>query len=251
MILVEASGAVHVEPARAREVYDVSGAGDTVIAVLALARASGIELPQAVRLANAAAGIVVSKLGTATAEFDELMLDLSRDIRNASWQEAKRFTATEAETLVRNWKSRGLVVGFTNGVFDLVHAGHVALLAKARAQCDRLIVALNTDGSVRRLKGPARPVNTLADRSSVIGAIEAVDAVVDFDDDTPLDLIKRLVPDVLFKGADYTVDRVVGADEVRAAGGWVVLVDLIEGRSTTATISRLQAPAGTRRRAAR
>jgi D-beta-D-heptose 7-phosphate kinase/D-beta-D-heptose 1-phosphate adenosyltransferase len=251
MILVEASGAVHVEPARAREVYDVSGAGDTVIAVLALARAAGIELPQAVRLANAAAGIVVSKLGTATAEFDELMLDLSRDTRNASWQEAKRFTAAEAETLVRNWKSRGLVVGFTNGVFDLVHAGHVALLAKARAQCDRLIVALNTDGSVRRLKGPERPVNTLADRSSVIGAIEAVDAVVDFDDDTPLELIKRLAPDVLFKGADYTVDRVVGADEVRAAGGRVVLVDLIEGRSTTATISRLQAPAGTRRRAAR
>jgi D-beta-D-heptose 7-phosphate kinase/D-beta-D-heptose 1-phosphate adenosyltransferase len=241
MLLVEASGGVHLEAARAREVYDVSGAGDTVIAVLALACASGHSLPQAMRLANTAAGIVVSKLGTATVELDELMLELSRDVRDKEWHHAKYYSAAEAETLVRRWKSRGLRVGFTNGCFDIVHAGHVALLAAARAQCDRLIVALNTDPGVRRLKGPKRPVNGLADRSAVIAAVESVDAVISFDDDTPLELIRRLQPDVLVKGGDYTIDGVVGAAEVQAAGGRVVLVDLVEGRSTTRLIDAIRA----------
>jgi D-beta-D-heptose 7-phosphate kinase / D-beta-D-heptose 1-phosphate adenosyltransferase len=243
MMLVEASGATHLEPARAREVFDVSGAGDTVIAVLALARAAGHKLPEAMRLANIAAGIVVSKLGTATVELDELMLELSRDVRDTGWQKAKHYTPDEAETLVRQWKGRGLKVGFTNGVFDIVHAGHVALLAAARAECDRLIVALNTDASTRRLKGPTRPVNPLADRSAVIAALEAVDGVVSFDTDTPLPLIERLLPDVLIKGGDYTVETIVGSSEVIAAGGRVAVVDLVEGRSTTATITRLQRPA--------
>ncbi|HEY1797651.1 MAG TPA: D-glycero-beta-D-manno-heptose-7-phosphate kinase [Stellaceae bacterium] len=243
MMLVEASGAIHVEPARAREVFDVSGAGDTVIAVLALARAAGHTPAEAMRLSNIAAGIVVSKLGTATVELDELMLELSRDVRDKGWQQAKHYTVDEAETLVRQWKGRGLKVGFTNGVFDIVHAGHVALLAAARAECDRLIVALNTDASTRRLKGPTRPVNALADRSAVIAALEAVDGVVGFDADTPLGLIERLLPDVLVKGGDYTVESIVGAGEVQDAGGRVVVVDLVEGRSTTATITRLQAPA--------
>ncbi|HEX3884693.1 MAG TPA: D-glycero-beta-D-manno-heptose-7-phosphate kinase [Stellaceae bacterium] len=242
MMLVEASGATHVEGARAQEVYDVSGAGDTVIAVLALAHAAGQALPEAMRLANLAAGIVVSKLGTATVELDELMLELSRDVRDKSWHHAKHFSVDEAETLVRRWKGRGLTVGFTNGVFDIVHAGHVALLAAARAQCDRLIVALNSDAGTRRLKGPTRPVNPLLDRSAVIAAIEAVDGVVSFEDDTPLGLIARLLPDVLIKGGDYTVETIVGAEEVIAGGGRVVVVDLVEGRSTTATITRLQAP---------
>jgi D-beta-D-heptose 7-phosphate kinase/D-beta-D-heptose 1-phosphate adenosyltransferase len=243
MMLVEASGATHVEPARAREVFDVSGAGDTVIAVLALARAAGHSLPEAMRLSNIAAGIVVGKLGTATVELDELMLELSRDVRDTGWQQAKHYTIDEAETLVRQWKGRSLRVGFTNGVFDIVHAGHVALLAAARAECDRLIVALNTDASTRRLKGPTRPVNHLADRSAVIAALEAVDGVVAFDADTPLELIERLLPDVLIKGGDYTVETIVGAAEVQDAGGRVVVIDLVEGRSTTATITRLQAPA--------
>jgi D-beta-D-heptose 7-phosphate kinase/D-beta-D-heptose 1-phosphate adenosyltransferase len=243
MMLVEASGATHVEPARAREVYDVSGAGDTVIAVLALARAAGHPLPEAMRLSNVAAGIVVSKLGTATVELDELMLELSRDVRDTSWQQAKHYTIGEAETLVRQWKARGLKVGFTNGVFDIVHAGHVALLAAARAECDRLIVALNSDASTRRLKGPTRPVNPLSDRSAVIAALEAVDCVASFDTDTPLALIERLLPDVLIKGGDYTVETIVGAAEVSAAGGQVVVVAVVEGRSTTATIAQLQAPA--------
>jgi len=240
MVLVEASGAVHLEAARAQEVYDVSGAGDTVIAVLALACASGYELPQAMRLANTAAGIVVSKLGTATVELDELLLELSRDVRDKQWHHAKYYSAAEAEMLVRRWKSRGLRVGFTNGCFDIVHAGHVALLAAARAQCDRLIVALNSDPGVRRLKGPKRPVNALADRSAVIAAVESVDAVISFDEETPLDLIRRLQPDVLVKGGDYTVEEVVGAAEVESAGGRVVLVDLIEGRSTTRLIEAIR-----------
>jgi D-beta-D-heptose 7-phosphate kinase/D-beta-D-heptose 1-phosphate adenosyltransferase len=241
MVLVEAAGGVHLESARAREVYDVSGAGDTVIAVLALACASGYQLPQAMRLANTAAGIVVSKLGTATVELDELMLELSREVRDKEWHHAKYYSAAEAETLVRRWKSRGLSVGFTNGCFDIVHAGHVALLAAARAQCDRLIVALNSDPGVERLKGKGRPVNGLADRSAVIAAVESVDAVISFDEDTPLELIARLKPDVLVKGGDYTIEGVVGAAEVEAAGGRVVLVDLIDGRSTTRLIDAIRA----------
>jgi D-beta-D-heptose 7-phosphate kinase / D-beta-D-heptose 1-phosphate adenosyltransferase len=241
MVLVEASGAVHIEASRAREVYDVTGAGDTVIAVLALAQASGEDLPSAMRLANTAAGIVVSKLGTATVEPDELMMELSSDVRDRDWHRAKHYEAAEIEALVRRWRERGLKVGFTNGCFDIVHAGHIALLAAARAECDRLVVALNSDDSTRRLKGPQRPVNPLHDRSAVIAAVGSVDAVISFDDETPIELIRRLKPDVLIKGGDYTVATVVGAEEVRAAGGRVVLVDLVDGRSTTATITRLRA----------
>jgi D-beta-D-heptose 7-phosphate kinase/D-beta-D-heptose 1-phosphate adenosyltransferase len=249
MALVEASGAVQLEPARAREVFDVSGAGDTVMAVLALACASGYSLPQAMHLANTAAGIAVSKLGTATVELDELMLELSRDVRDKDWMRAKYYSAAEAETLVRRWKSRGLSVGFTNGCFDVLHAGHIALLAAARAQCDRLIVALNTDRGVRRLKGPERPVNGLTDRSAVIAAVESVDAVISFDEETPIELIRRLRPDVLVKGGDYTIEGVVGHEEVQATGGRVLLVELVEGRSTTRLIEAIRAtpaPAGAR-----
>jgi len=238
MMLVEASGAVTVEPARAREVFDVSGAGDTVIAVLAVAHASGRSLPEAMRLANTAAGIVVSKLGTATVELDELMLELARD--DQASPHGKLYDLGEAETLVRQWKGRGLAVGFTNGCFDILHPGHVALLAAARAQCDRLIVALNSDASATRLKGPGRPVNALPDRAAVIAALESVDAVTSFEDDTPLDLIVRLQPDVLIKGADYTYETTVGAAEVAAAGGRVALIDLVKGHSTTGTIGRLR-----------
>jgi D-beta-D-heptose 7-phosphate kinase/D-beta-D-heptose 1-phosphate adenosyltransferase len=203
-------------------------------------------------LANTAAGIAVSKLGTATVELDELMLELSRDVRDKDWHRAKYYTAAEAETLVRRWKSRGLSVGFTNGCFDVLHAGHVALLAAARAECDRLIVALNTDRGVRRLKGPERPVNGLEDRSAVIAAVESVDAVISFDEETPIELIRRLKPDVLVKGGDYTVEGVVGHEDVQAAGGRVLLVDLVEGRSTTRLIEAIRkTPATARTRLAR
>jgi D-beta-D-heptose 7-phosphate kinase/D-beta-D-heptose 1-phosphate adenosyltransferase len=243
MVLVEATGGVHLEPARAREVYDVSGAGDTVIALLALACASGYSLPEAMRLANVAAGIVVSKLGTATVEPDELMAELGRDMRDREWHRAKHYTIAEVEALVRRWKARGLAVGFTNGCFDIVHAGHIALLSAARAECDRLIVALNSDAGVRRLKGPQRPLNALADRSAVIAAVGAVDAVISFDDDTPLDLIRRLQPNVLVKGADYTIEGVVGADIVQQAGGRVVLAELVEGHSTSRLVDTIRTAA--------
>ena len=247
MVLVETTGAgdfaVHFEKARAREVYDVSGAGDTVIGVWGRALARGGTRPVARRIANAAAGVVVSKLGTATVELDELMLELSRDGGDRVPHRAKAYTLAEAETLVRQWKSRGLKVGFTNGCFDILHAGHVALLAAAREECDRLIVALNVDASVRRIKGEGRPVNTLADRAAVIAAIESVDAVIGFDEDTPLELIRRLLPDVLMKGADWTIGTVVGREEVEAAGGRVALIDLVEGHSTSGVIGRMQASA--------
>ena len=243
MVLVEASGAVHVEPARAREVFDVTGAGDTVIAVLALAVAAGYALPDAMRLANTAAGIVVSKLGTATVELDELMLEAARDTKSRAALHAKYYSVAQVEALVRQWKSRGLSVGFTNGCFDIVHPGHVGMLAAARSECDRLVVAINDDDSVRRLKGASRPINTLADRCAVIAGLESVDAVMSFGDDTPLELIRRLKPDVLMKGADYTVETVVGAEDVIASGGRVALIDLVEGHSTSEVIGRMQAPA--------
>jgi rfaE bifunctional protein nucleotidyltransferase chain/domain len=150
---------------------------------------------------HTAAGIVVSKLGTATVELDELMLERSRDLSDSDWHRAKHYEAGEIETLVRRWRERGLVVGFTNGCFDIMHAGHIALLAAARAECDRLVVALNSDSSTRRLKGPQRPVNPLHDRSAVIAAVGSVDAVISFEDDTPIELIRRLKPDVLIKAA--------------------------------------------------
>jgi D-beta-D-heptose 7-phosphate kinase/D-beta-D-heptose 1-phosphate adenosyltransferase len=239
MMLVEASGAVHIESARAREVFDVSGAGDTVIAVLALAHASGQALAQAMRLANTAAGIVVGKLGTATVELDELILELSHESHEKDLGQTKLRTAREAETLARLWKSRGLAVGFTNGCFDILHPGHVAMLAKARLECDRLIVALNSDASVRRLKGAQRPINPLADRAAVIAALASVDAVTSFEHDTPLELITRLKPDVLVKGGDYTIETVVGAKEVQTSGGRVVLIDLVDGHSTTRIVREL------------
>ena len=237
MTLVRADGATFSVPAEAREVFDVSGAGDTVIATLALAHAAGRPLEEAMRIANVAAGIVVGKLGTATVSAEELTHALHAAGFDGA-AEAALLDRDAAIRLVREWKAHGLRVGFTNGCFDILHAGHVALLGAARRRCDRLVVGLNTDASVARLKGPTRPVNPLADRAAVLAALAAVDAVVAFGEDTPLELIRALMPDVLVKGADYTPDRVVGADIVRAAGGEVVLVDLLPGRSTTGIVAR-------------
>jgi D-beta-D-heptose 7-phosphate kinase/D-beta-D-heptose 1-phosphate adenosyltransferase len=238
MTLVEADSVSSV-PSRAREVFDVSGAGDTVIATLALAVAGGRSLVQAMHIANAAAGVVVSKLGTATADIAEVMHELSAQDMQAG-PASGLLTWDAAGRLVARWRDQGFSVGFTNGCFDILHPGHVSLLAFARGQCDRLIVALNADESVARLKGPGRPVNALAERAAVMAAIRYVDAVVAFGEDTPLALISALVPDVLVKGADYSVDAVVGGDVVRAAGGRVVLAELVPGRSTTGIIARMR-----------
>jgi len=223
-------------PATAREVYDVSGAGDTVVATVAAALAAGIALEDACRLANTAAGIVVGKIGTATASAAELVAAFrSRELETG---EAKSVTVEDALARLVAWRDKGLTVGFTNGVFDLLHPGHVSLLRQARSQCDRLIVGINSDASVRRLKGEGRPVQNDAARALVLGSLAAVDLVVIFEEDTPLTLIEALRPDLLVKGADYTVDRVVGADLVRSYGGRVLLASLEDGHSTTATIAR-------------
>ncbi|WP_456307507.1 D-glycero-beta-D-manno-heptose-7-phosphate kinase [Pararoseomonas baculiformis] len=244
MLLVEADGGVHTVPAHAKEVFDVSGAGDTVIAVAALAVAAGQPLPRAMRIANAAAGVVVGKLGTATLDIGELIAAMDAEAAGATDIAGKIVSSAEgAIPILDAWRRRGLEIGFTNGCFDILHRGHVTMLQAARAACDRLVVALNTDDSVRRLKGPSRPVNGLEDRLAVIAALQSVDLVLAFGEDTPLELITRLQPDVLFKGADYRPEEVIGGDVVRARGGRVALIDLVPGRSTTGIIARSRAGA--------
>ncbi|MFS8369611.1 D-glycero-beta-D-manno-heptose-7-phosphate kinase [Acetobacter indonesiensis] len=238
MMLVQRDGAVVSIPTRAREVFDVSGAGDTVIATMALAVGAGLAFEQAMRVANAAAGVVVGKLGTATADIQEVLHEL--DEQSGPDEAPHLLPLAAARAQVQRWQARGLKVGFTNGCFDIIHPGHVSLLAEARAACDRLVVALNTDASVSRLKGPERPVNTLDSRARVMAAVRYVDAVVAFEEDTPLETIQTLMPDVLIKGADYKPENVVGADIVMAAGGRLVLANLAEGHSTTSTIGRIR-----------
>ncbi len=222
-----------------REVYDVSGAGDTVMAVLGAALGAGASYLDAARLANLAAGIVVGKVGTAAVHAPELIETL---IDRDQVVNRKLVPAAPALDHVARWRKNGLRIGFTNGVFDLLHPGHVSLLRQARAACDRLVVGLNSDASTARLKGPGRPVNPETARGAVLAAIAAVDLVVIFEDDTPLSLIAAIKPDVLVKGADYKLDQVVGADLVRSYGGEVILAELSPGHSTTATIARLNVP---------
>ncbi len=235
--------AIHI-PTEAREVFDVSGAGDTVVAALALGLAAGLDWAEAAALANAAAGVVVAKRGTAQVTPDELLAArTAAETGEPQALEALVADRAEAARRVAAWQRAGLKVGFTNGCFDLIHPGHIALLTFARAHCDRLVVGLNEDASVRRLKGPARPVNDLAGRAAVMAALKPVDLVTAFGEDTPLELIRALGPDVLVKGADYTVEMVVGANVVQARGGQVLLAPLVEGQSTSEIIARLNAGA--------
>lgn len=239
MTLVEAAGeALHI-PTRAQAVADVSGAGDTVAATLAVAIAAGASLAEAAALANAAASVAVAKPGAVAVTLAELTEALH--LSDLLAIETKIVGEAAALSRVARWKVDGLRVGFTNGCFDLIHPGHVHLLTRARAACDRLIVALNTDASVQRLKGPTRPVQTEAARATVMAAMAAADMVILFDDDTPARLIADILPDVLIKGADYTIDQVVGADTVQEAGGQVLLIPLEAGHSTTGTIRRIAA----------
>lgn len=238
MSVVSAEGPVTHLRAQAREVFDVSGAGDTVVAVLAAAIAAGADLVEAATLANIAAGIVVAKVGTATVRCGELRDAAGLAI--ATGPGSKRVRLDQAVEQVERWHRQGLRVGFTNGCFDLLHPGHVSLIAQARAHCDRLVLGLNSDDSVRRLKGPTRPVQNETARATVLSALGDVDLVVTFADDTPLALIKALRPDILVKGADYSVENVVGAREVLGWGGRVVLAELTDGQSTTGTIARMK-----------
>ena len=232
-----ADGAVHHLPAEALEVFDVSGAGDTVVATVASAMAGGLTLLDAARLANMSAGLVVGKVGTATVSLAELTGALHKhDVLAGADKLVGLPTLLER---VAAWREAGHGIGFTNGCFDLLHPGHVSLLAQARAACDRLIVGLNSDASTRRLKGEGRPIQTEAARAAVLSSLASVDAVVVFAEDTPVKLIEAFRPDVLVKGADYKPQEVVGADIVTGYGGRVLLADLAPGHSTTATIARM------------
>ncbi|MFZ5789135.1 MAG: D-glycero-beta-D-manno-heptose-7-phosphate kinase [Pseudomonadota bacterium] len=224
--------------ADAREVFDVSGAGDTVIGSLGLALAAGFELDLAARLANLCGGIVVGKAGTALVYPTDVSAALHARAL-ASSTSAKIMDLRRTLEQIAHWRDAGQRIGFTNGCFDLIHPGHVTLLTKARAACDRLVVGLNSDASIKRLKGSDRPVQDQQMRATVLAALASVDLVVIFEEETPLALIEATRPDVLVKGADYRLDQVVGADLVQRNGGQVLLVDLVPGHSTTDTIRRL------------
>lgn len=237
MSVVTRDAVTHL-PAEAREVFDVSGAGDTVVATLTAALSVGVELTDAAQLANLAAGIVVGKVGTAVVRTPELLAALHEQ----EWRHGEEKVATRDEAAERaeRWRARAKRVGFTNGCFDLLHPGHISLLKQARAACDVLIVGLNSDQSVKRLKGESRPVQNETARATVLASLSCVDLVVVFGEDTPETLIHAVRPDVLVKGADYTVETVVGAGFVQSYGGKVVLASLVEGQSTTNTIRRLK-----------
>jgi D-beta-D-heptose 7-phosphate kinase/D-beta-D-heptose 1-phosphate adenosyltransferase len=224
-------------PARAREVFDVTGAGDTVIGVLAAAVAGGASLPQAVTLANIAASIVVGKLGTAVVSAPELR----RAVQQDQGSERGAVTLDQLQISVADARSHGERVVFTNGCFDIIHAGHVSYLEQARQLGDRLIVAVNSDDSVRRLKGRGRPINPADRRMAVLAGLEAVDWVVCFTDDTPTSLLQVLQPDVLVKGGDYqNKEDIVGWEIVEAYGGEVQVMDVVDSVSTTAIVSKIQ-----------
>lgn len=219
------------------KVLDVSGAGDTVVATLAVLLALGADYEEAMRAANAAASVAVGKRGTATVSAAELR---DRILPAATLAPEHKIVLDRAalDRRLAAWRRQGQRIGFTNGCFDILHPGHIKVLTEARAACDRLVVGLNSDASVRRLKGEGRPVQDQKARAEVLAALEAVDLVAVFDEDTPLELIKRVRPTVLVKGADYRADQVVGRAEVEAGGGEVVLVDVLPGYSTTRLIGR-------------
>jgi D-beta-D-heptose 7-phosphate kinase / D-beta-D-heptose 1-phosphate adenosyltransferase len=226
-------------PAYAVKVRDVSGAGDTVAAVMAVLLAMKAPFDAAMRAANAAAAVVVGKRGTSTVSLAELR---HRILPSASLAPEDKivFDWSMLDERLGDWRRHGLRIGFTNGCFDILHRGHVKLLAEARATCDRLVVGLNSDASTSRLKGKGRPINPAEGRAEVLAALEAVDLVVVFEEDTPIELIKRVRPGVLVKGADYKREDVVGREIVEQAGGDVILVGLVPGHSTTAIVKRAQ-----------
>jgi len=234
--LLEGSDEHHIA-ATAKQVFDVSGAGDTVIATLAAGLIHGLTAQEALELANTAAGIVVGKVGTVPINRDELLNELST--KDATEQADKITDLASLTNKVAAWKAAKQKIVFTNGCFDLLHAGHVTYLEAAKKTGDKLILGLNTDRSVSALKGPTRPVIHENDRARVLAALEAVDAVILFDEDTPLNLIHAIKPDVIVKGDDYTEDQVVGGKEVKSWGGQVKLIPLVQGRSTSKIIEKM------------
>ena len=237
MTLVARNGdAVHV-PAYPAKVRDVSGAGDTVVATLAVTLAGGADQETALRMASAAAAVAVGKRGTATVTLGELRKKILPEASLAA-EEKIATSLDDLDDHLAQWREQGLRVGFTNGCFDILHPGHVRVVTQARAACDRLIVGLNSDASVKRLKGADRPVQDERSRAEVLAALEAVDLVAIFTEDTPLKLIERIKPSVLVKGGDYTRDQVVGHEIVAAYGGEVILIEIMPGHSTTSLVQR-------------
>ena len=218
-------------PTQAQEVFDVSGAGDTVIASLATAIASGFDLSDGVKLANIAAGVVVGKSGTATPTLSEL---------NPYFKENSELSKSDIQNFCFESQASSMKVVFTNGCFDVLHAGHVAYLEAAKKLGDKLVVGINSDASVKKLKGPDRPINSLDQRMAIIQALGCVDWVVSFPEETPLNLIKYLKPDILVKGADYKVKDIVGSNEVLASGGKVKTIALVKGLSSTDKIKKIR-----------
>ncbi|MEE9331177.1 MAG: D-glycero-beta-D-manno-heptose-7-phosphate kinase [Methylophilaceae bacterium] len=228
---------IHQIAATAQQVFDVSGAGDTVIATLAAGLIHALSPLESLQLANLAAGVVVGKVGTIPITRNELLESIALQQGNAQTQ--KVCSLEQLITKVQNWKNTKQKIVFTNGCFDLLHAGHVTYLEAAKKRGDKLILGLNTDRSVSAIKGPARPVVNESDRARVLAALESVDAVILFDEDTPLNLINAIKPDVIAKGSDYTADQVVGGKEVESWGGEIALIELVEGRSTSNIINKL------------
>jgi D-beta-D-heptose 7-phosphate kinase/D-beta-D-heptose 1-phosphate adenosyltransferase len=244
MALAHADGRQELFPTRPRQVYDITGAGDMVLAVLGMALAAGADYGPAVRLANVAGGLEVEKVGVAVVTRDEIVRDLLAAGGGRPEFGPGLDKVRTRDSLARELDARralGQRVAFTNGCFDLLHAGHVQYLLEAREQANVLVVGLNGDAGVRALKGPGRPVNGAEARALVLAALEAVDYLTVFDEPTPLELIRELRPDVLVKGADYTRDEVVGADLVESWGGRVHLARLRDGVSTTRLLQRLGA----------
>jgi D-beta-D-heptose 7-phosphate kinase / D-beta-D-heptose 1-phosphate adenosyltransferase len=235
----EGSTGVYHSPARAREVFDVSGAGDTVIATLTAGLAAGLKIETAVELANLAAGIVVGKAGTVPIAGHELVAALTPSSGLTAGE--KILDLDRIKLRVAEWRASGETIVFTNGCFDLLHVGHITLLEECHRFGTKLVLGLNADASVCRLKGPTRPIVGERERARVMAALAAVDAVVLFEEDTPLELIRALRPNVLVKGGDYTVETVVGHEDVIAAGGRVEIVPTVEGFSTTNIVSKLTA----------
>ena len=229
----------HHLPAIAKQVFDVSGAGDTVIATLAAGLMHGLSAFNSLKLANTAAAVVVGKVGTVPITKADLLEALIAE--QGSQQAHKICDSDQLSAKVSAWKNAKQKIVFTNGCFDLLHAGHVTYLEAAKKRGDKLILGLNTDRSVSAIKGPTRPVVNENDRARVLAALESVDAVILFDEDTPLNLIKNIQPNIIAKGSDYSADQVVGGREVESWGGEIALIDLVEGRSTSNIIKKMNA----------
>ena len=246
VLTLDKSGALLLEkgkkpitvPTQARSVYDVTGAGDMVIAMLGAALANGANWEQAVQLSNVAAGLEVEKFGVVPIELDEILVAI---LQKQHQELGKIRTLDQLQPEINAYRKQGKKIAFTNGCFDILHAGHVAYLRQAKAQGDILVLGVNSDRSITKIKGPSRPVNKQNDRLMVLSELESIDYVIVFDDDTPMKLLRGIKPDVLVKGGDYTKDKVVGHEYVESYGGVVTVVSLVQGRSTTNIIQKIEA----------